>query len=129
MSTFHSSADVFDQAHHWTYRVALASFTVDPTGALVRAVIGKNMKHGMAYVSYATIDKAGIMRASVRAIDGSVHAAMPIGTVQAVRDEFRRLADHCRLSDSEREALFEELRKWVTRDERAESGLDIRRHN
>lgn len=44
-----------------------------------------------------------------------------IGTIIAVRDNVRRLADHCKLSDKDRLALFEELRKWIRRDCRAKS--------
>ena len=44
-----------------------------------------------------------------------------IGTIESVRDSLRRLADHCKLSDTDREALFEELRRWVYKDYRAKS--------
>ena len=45
-----------------------------------------------------------------------------IGSIIAVRDSMRRLADHCKLTDPQREDLFAELRRWVKRDYRATSG-------
>ena len=41
------------------------------------------------------------------------------GTVIEVRDEMRRLADFCKLSDADRIAFFAEFGKWIERDERA----------
>lgn len=125
---FHAGSEVYDEKHSWQFRVMLASFPQDPEGAIVRAVLGRNMRTGLRYGLTAVIDRDGIVRASVQDHSGESHKRMPIGSVIAVRDAFRRLADHCRLSDKDREALFEELRKWLT-DERAQSGLDIRRHN
>ena len=48
-----------------------------------------------------------------------------IGTVESVRDNLRELADHCKLSDADREALFTELRKWIGRDYRATSTGEV----
>lgn len=126
---FHAGADVYDQKHSWQFRVMLASFTRDPEGAMVRAVLGRTMRTGLRYALTACVDREGIVRANVQAPDGSVYARMPIGSLVAVRDSFRRLADHCRLTDAEREAFFEEIRKWISTDERATSGLDVGRHN
>jgi hypothetical protein len=126
---YHAGADVYDEKHSWQFRVLLASFPQDPEGAIVRAVLGRNMKRGLRYGLTAVIDRDGIVRASVQGHDGETYARMPIGSIISLRDSFRRLADHCRLPDHEREALFEELRKWIITDERAQSGLDIRAHN
>ena len=126
---FHAGADVYDQKHSWQFRVMLASFTQDPEGAMTRAVLGRNMRTGLRYALTAQIDREGMVRASVQTHDGEVYARMPIGSLIAVRDAFRRLADHCRLSDQERNEFFEEIRKWISTDERAQSGLDVRAHN
>lgn len=127
--SYHAGADVYDQAHSWRWRVLLASFPTDPMGSLVRAVLGKITYTGMAHGLQAEIDKDGVVRTLVRDSRGHWHADMPVGTIVGVRDEFRRLADHCRLADDEREALFEELRKWIAKDHRAQSFLDVKRHN
>ena len=125
---FHTSADIFDQSHSWQWRILLASFPTT-TGAIVRGVLGKLMKHGRAIGGKAVITHEGLTVTNVRDEHGVWHTAIPIGSIEAVRDSFRRLADHCRLPDHEREALFEELRKWIVKDYRAQSGLDVKRHN
>ena len=120
---FYSSSAVFDQEHHWSYRVILASMAGDAqaltTGVIVRAVLAKQTKGGPAWGSTADIDLDGIMRSTLRMDKGIWKENMPIGSVVAVRDSFRFLADHCRLTDAERLAFFEELRKWVRKDYRA----------
>ena len=126
---YHSSGDVFDQAHSWQFRVLLAAFPHDPMGSVVRAVLGKWMRQGMAHGRTAVIAPDGMVRTAVRDQHGRWWKNMPVGGIIALRDEFRRLADHCRLADAERNALFEELRKWIAEDQRSESGLDIRAHN
>ncbi len=126
---YHAGSEVYDQARTWQFRVLLASFPHDPMGSVVRAVLGKWMQRGMAHGRVARINADGIVLTMVRDRHGRWWKNMPVGSIIVLRDEFRRLADHCRLSDAERNALFEELRKWIAKDERAESGLDIRRHN
>ncbi len=44
-----------------------------------------------------------------------------IGTTISVRDNLRMLADHCKLSDADRNAMFETFGKWISRDYRARS--------
>lgn len=123
MTMFHKSNDVFDGARDWKYRVILASMPTT-TGVIVRAVLGKRTKYGWGFGINCDIDANGMVRTAARLPNGEVMQGYPIGTVEAVRDSFRRLADHCKLSDVEREALFEELRKWIRRDHRATSDLD-----
>lgn len=43
-----------------------------------------------------------------------------IGSITDIRDDFRRLADYLKLDDGERTELFDELRKWVAVDLRAD---------
>jgi hypothetical protein len=60
--------------------------------------------------------------------NGRWDGAIALGTIQAVRDKFRHLviigclamvrrADR-KLADAEREGLFEELRKWIRKEQR-----------
>jgi hypothetical protein len=123
MSEFHTSDDVFDLARNWKYRVILASMPTT-TGVIVRAVLAKQTRVGWAYGRHCEIDIHGHVFVAVRQPDGQIVKPYPIGHVNAVRDAFRRLADHCKLSESERNALFDELRKWVRKDHRASSDLD-----
>ncbi len=129
MTHFYDGADVVDPGYPWKARVVLASAATNPTGAIVRAMLGSNFKVGPAYGMTAEIDADGIVRTTVHAEDTTVWPNMPIGSIQAVRDEMRRLADHCKLSDEEREAFFDQLRKWIAKDARAISGLDVKAHN
>lgn len=117
---YHTSADVYDQSHHWTWRVTLASFPSRSMGPIVRAVLGKNMQRGPKLSLQATIAPGGMVYAGLKHDDKVVSFAHPLGQVQSIRDEFRRLADHCRLNDTDRIALFEELRKWLGKDLRSE---------
>jgi hypothetical protein len=43
-----------------------------------------------------------------------------LGSIVDIRDDFRRLADFLKLDDGERVELFDELRKWVAIDMRAD---------
>lgn len=118
---FHASADVYDQERSWQWRVILASMGTTP-GAIVMAILAKVPKLGPAYGQTCDILTNGIVITPHR-IAGQWTEQRPIGTLIAVRDSVRELADHCKLSDREREALFDELRKWIRKDYRAMSTL------
>lgn len=53
--------------------------------------------------------------------NGAGYLATDIGHIDEVRDNFRRLADHLKLEDKDRIAMFDELRKWIKVDMRASS--------
>lgn len=53
-------------------------------------------------------DKAGVFRPGAFVCD-----------VEDLRDNFRGLADHLKLNDADRNAMFAELLKWIARDYRA----------
>lgn len=120
MVQFHRSEAVFDQHRAWKWRVILASIPTT-TGVIVRAMLGKTGKQGMAFGSTADIAADGQVMTMFRSTDGTWRGPIPIGSIGSVRDNLRRLADHCKLDDPDREALFEELRKWIRRDYRATS--------
>ena len=129
MTQLHTSADVFDEARSWQYRVILASAPTN-LGVLVRAVLGKNTRGGWAMGLTGWIDAQGIVYTRFRVPGGGeVPQEHAVGPIASVRDNFRLLADHCKLNDQDREELFTELRKWISRDMRAQSGLDAKRHN
>lgn len=86
------------------------------------AMLAKIPKVGPAYGKTCDILPSGIVITPHR-INGKWTEQCPIGSVIAVRDSLRRLADHCRLPDEEREELFEELRKWIRKDYRAVSTI------
>ena len=119
MAGFSSVTDVFDEARSWQYRVMRASLGTT-TGLVVMAMFAKHPKNGPALGTTCEILPDSKVITPVRRY-GVWGKAEVIGTVETVRDNMRRLADHCRLADREREALFEELRKWVYKDHRAKS--------
>jgi len=118
--------DVYDAARSWRYRVLRASIGTT-TGAIVMAILGQRSKLGPAFGLNCDINMHGVIITDVRGPDGKWNWRRAIGTVEAVRDNIRRLADHCKLNDEDRTAMFEELRKWVRKDERAlAQGLESR---
>lgn len=117
---YHNSAEVKDGSRHWTWRVLVASFPTRSMGPMVRAVLGKQMARGPKLSLQATIGQSGMVYAGLKHDDQVVSYQHPLGDVKAIRDEFRRLADHCRLNDAERIELFTELRKWMGKDLRSE---------
>lgn len=84
------------------------------------AMLAKQPKHGPALGTTCEILTDGRVIAAVRRY-GLWGKPETIGTVESVRDSLRRLADHCKLSDADREALFGELHLWIKRDHRAKS--------
>jgi hypothetical protein len=89
-------------------------------GSIITAMFGCNPKNGPAFGLTCDILLDGKVVTPVRR-NGVWGKPEALGTVESVRDNIRVLADHCKLNDSDREALFDELRKWVRRDFRAKS--------
>lgn len=42
-----------------------------------------------------------------------------LGRIDHIRDALRRLADHCKLDDADRQAMFDAFKSWIAKDERA----------
>lgn len=150
MAQFSGDSRIYDESYSWQWRVIRASFGTT-TGVITRAILAKSTALGIAFGQYCDIvmhgdylskssdahvvtpvRHKGIWSADPRARVPAIELVSPfptrkeqslvaIGTLEAVRDNLRRLADHCKLNDNDRGALFEELRKWVRRDHRAVS--------
>lgn len=107
----------------WQYRAVLATRgNQTQLGCLVLAVIGKEPKGPPKYGHTATIkdiDGAAIITADLMNNRGVSYADVVVGTVQQVAGEFNRLADTIKATDEERLDMFNELRKWISVDERA----------
>ena len=89
-------------------------------GLVVMSMLAKMPKNGPAFGETCDILTDAKMVTPVRRY-GVWGAPEAIGTVKSVNDEMRRLCDHCKFSDADREALFVDFRKWVKRDLRARS--------
>ena len=126
---FSSDADVFDQGRPWQWRVVRASIGTT-AGLMVMAMLAKRPKVGPALGMTCDI----LLDASCNHGNGCICKVVTpvrrngvwgrpevLGTVISVRDNLRTLADHCKLSDPDREALFAELHKWIRKDHRARS--------
>lgn len=107
---------------HWKTRAIHATDgNKSLLGCFVLAVLG--MQHGVRpprFGSTANIDKDGLLYSHMQAADGQIFQNHCLGPVEDVRDNFRRLADHLKLSDSERVELLGELKKWIRHDARAD---------
>ncbi len=119
---FSTEEEVFDRARSWRFRVVYASMGTT-TGAIVMAMLGKIPKTGPAYGFTCDILPSGIVVTTVRKNDKWM-PMQPIGSTIAVRDNLRQLADHCKLDDEERSALFAEMQKWIRKDYRAVSTIE-----
>lgn len=117
MAAFSSARDVFDEARSWKYRVLRASFGTT-TGVIVQAMFAKVPRNGMAFGPTCDILLDGTVITNFRNF-GKWTPDTKIGDVTSMRDNMRRLADHCKLNDADRLALFVELNKWVRKDHRA----------
>ncbi len=118
MAEFSSCSDIYDEGRHWTWRVSRASLGTT-TGLIVLATLAKVPKYGVAFGQTAEIRLDGLVETDCR--KNGKWGKTIIGDIIAIRDNFRRLSDHCKLNDADRNALFEELRKWILKDHRATS--------
>lgn len=121
MAQFSSSHDIFDESRPWQWRILRASFGTT-TGLIAMAMLAKVPKHGMAFGETADIRIDGMVETLFRD-RGQWRPPTIIGSIIDVRDNMRRLCDHCKLSDNDRESVFTELRKWIKRDHRAKSEI------
>ena len=110
----------------WKSRaIALLHGNQSATGALVVAMLGRMVNppcFAIANENYPKIDKAGNIHLLYKAnlVEQWKIVQEPI---LQFRDRFRHLADALDLSDADRIAMFDELKKFIVRDERVVSNL------
>jgi hypothetical protein len=108
------------EQNSWPYKAVLAlRGNQTLAGAILLQLIMKPPKNPPSVDSLATVDENGFTWAVCTTRSGQRGLAM-VGHITDIRDEFRRLADHLKLDDGERVELFDELRKWVSIDLRAD---------
>lgn len=104
----------------WQYKAVLAARGNQTLlGCIILQIIGKQPKHPPMITGLAMIDEDGVTWAPWLSTRGKAGLA-PLGMITDIRDEFRRLADYLKLDDQERIDMFDELRKWVDFDARAD---------
>ncbi len=89
-------------------------------GCFVLAILG--LQHGITpprFGKNASVDKNGVLHTNVQDQNFKIYLNQPMRHIQEVIDNLRGLADHLKLSDEDRTALFGEFKKWILLDARA----------
>lgn len=108
------------EQNSWPFKAVLATRGQQTLlGCIVLQLICKTPKNPPRVDSLASVDEAGLCWAAVVNRAG-IRRITCLGHITDIRDEFRRLADHLKLDDGERVEMFDELRKWVAVDMRAD---------
>jgi hypothetical protein len=94
-------------------------------GGILCAALNTNRTELPRFGTSATIDQQGRVWSSFTTRQGILHLRALVCTVDELVSNFRGLADHLKLKDADRVALFDKLRGWVTKDERVKSVLDF----
>lgn len=105
----------------WQYRAIEA--TQGPNtklGAILLAVLRKQRNTRPQFVGSATITSDGFIMCDFIAGNGRYHYGAFVCAVEDLVHNFRGLAEHLRLKDSEAEEMFNEVRSWIGRDYRVD---------
>ena len=134
----------FDLRATWQVRMLIATTGIDR--AVVMSVLAHNYDEQMPYVltvafswyvgprteiplpsltSAARIDKAGRIVADMVDRQGRKRKDQVIFASEIkLRDSFRRLADHLKLSDGDRIEMFHAVQRWVVADRRLDPTMN-----
>ncbi len=106
----------------WRYRAILAlRGNQTQLGCVLIAVLRRSHLHGPPkYAERALITRDGVVCAKHMNANGRTFDLVAIMTVKNLVDEWHRLADKIKATDAERPEMFDELRKWIVRDDRGE---------
>lgn len=89
-------------------------------GTILIAVLGYNrVEKFPRFADRAVISSDSMVFCDFWTRDGTIHYGAFVGSVSDLVGNLRGLADHCKLSDTERVELFEAVRKWIATDYRA----------
>lgn len=122
----------------WAYKAIKATKgNQTRLGCMVIRIIGRaphnpprfSLETGMVILDEATGNKLGLNRgycvADYQARPGKPFLATPIGHVNEITENFRGLADHLKLTDADRIAMFDCLRNWIQQDMTATSSTVV----
>lgn len=87
-------------------------------GAVLLAMLGRATSRPH-FGRSGWIDKQGMVRSNLMSVNQGWHPQVVICDKITMRDTFRKIADELKLSDVDRIAMFDELRKWFAKDESA----------
>lgn len=96
-------------------------------GCIVLAIIGKTPRSPprLSPKQGCIITEGGMVLADMQLSPGKPYLATALGNVTEVVEAMRRMCDKLKLDDADREALFAEFRKWVFKDYRAVSDMNL----
>lgn len=105
----------------WQYRAVLATRgNQTRLGCILLAVLQRSAGHSAPRFGHAAeITADGMVVSRFQQKDGTMHAVHYVCRIAEMIEMFRRLADTLQLDGFERECLFVEVRRWITKDHRA----------
>jgi len=104
----------------WQFRaVAATRGSQSRLGAILLAVLGKQRQTLPRFASSAVITSDGFVMAGFCDKAGRYHHGALVCDVSELVANFRGLADHLKLNDADRVAMFAEVQKWCATDYRA----------
>ena len=108
----------------WQYRIIETTRgNQSQLGCVVLAVLGKSASNPPKITGSATIKTDGQVYANFTGSDCVARQGVHICSVEDLQRNFSGLADHLKLSDEERVEMFGEVKKWIWKDERANTTL------
>jgi hypothetical protein len=94
-------------------------------GAILLGVLKRSPHKPPAYGSKAAIGTDDKVFADYLDRAGIYHKAAYVCDVGELVVNFRGLADHLKLNDKDRKEMFDALRKWIVKDYRAVSDVNL----
>lgn len=99
----------YEEAARWLYDLIFPGGIVVPAPYLESA---------------GRVAKNGAIIAKLKERDGITRWRAIYSSEIALRDDFRRLADHLKLSDKDRTELFGAVKRWLVADRRLDPNMD-----
>lgn len=107
----------------WRIRAVEATLgNQTPLGTILLAVLGLQGGKIPRLGRTAEIHRNGHVAVDFWDENGEYRAKSDMGPIRALVDRWRKLADDIQATDADREAMFAELRKWFTVDQRVQGG-------
>lgn len=104
----------------WQYRAIEATHgNQSRLGTILLAALDRSANNPPWFGRHAAITSDGFVLCDFMSKSRGMCPGAFVGSLAEVRDNFRGLADHLKLSDTEREDLFKAVRGWLATDHRA----------
>lgn len=109
----------------WQYRT-IAHLRGNQTiaGCILLAALGRVASNPPTFGLHAVIDADGYVFSDFVDRSRQVREAIPICSAEQLAHKFRDVADELKLDDDDRTALFDEIRKWISKDLRAINNME-----